>query len=289
MSKLLILDFDGTITDAEQEGVPFCAGYLEDIATLTGLDQDKVEEMAATFRAEVAADPASYGWLFNGQIVAPASVDPYLRMMPIGRKIMDACKSFMNEQDRTRLLDGILYKYNYLKTITVFKDQAYTALRRVLHAVGDDFQVYVVTNSHTEPVRNKLIQLGQENNDQAFAEAWSQRVFGRAKKYVLQEDATHLPESMALPGLPRPVLLRREFYNQTIETLCQKHGATWSDVTVVGDIFELDLSLPLHRGARVGLMVNDFTPDYEKNFLQGHERGHLLQSVMDIAPLLGLD
>ncbi|MFM2152956.1 MAG: hypothetical protein RL199_1391, partial [Pseudomonadota bacterium] len=36
MARLVILDFDGTMTDAEAEGAPFRDGYLQDLATLTG-------------------------------------------------------------------------------------------------------------------------------------------------------------------------------------------------------------------------------------------------------------
>ena len=67
---------------------------------------------AEGFEAEVAADPQAYGWLFHGHIVAPATVDPYLRIMPVARKIFDHYGAFQSEADRTRLLDGILYKYN---------------------------------------------------------------------------------------------------------------------------------------------------------------------------------
>ena len=33
---VVVLDFDGTMTDAEAEGVPFFDGYVADLATLTG-------------------------------------------------------------------------------------------------------------------------------------------------------------------------------------------------------------------------------------------------------------
>ena len=50
-------------------------------------------------------------------------------------------------------------------------------------------------------------------------------------------------------------------------------GVEWKDVTVLGDIFELDLSLPFSLGATVGLMKTEFSPSYEVEFLDGHERG----------------
>ena len=51
---------------------------------------------------------------------------------------------------------------------------------------------------------------------------------------------------------------------------------------MVGDIFELDLSLPLAMGARVALLANPFSPAYEIEFLKGHPRGAVLHSVEEI-------
>ena len=106
---MLILDFDGTLTDAEQEGAPFRAGYLGDIAVLTGTSVEDVETMAQAFEAEVAADPDRYGWIYNGRIVAPASVDPYLRIMPVARlEIMLASRVF-HGQEATRPIGPVTH------------------------------------------------------------------------------------------------------------------------------------------------------------------------------------
>ena len=74
MSTLLVLDFDGTMTDAEVEGVPFRQGYLEDVSTLTGLPLDEVLQLAEGFDEEVAQNAHAYGWEYGGRIVAPAVV-----------------------------------------------------------------------------------------------------------------------------------------------------------------------------------------------------------------------
>ncbi len=270
---MLVLDFDGTMTDAEREGGPFREGYLEDIATLCGADLGEVMVLATRFEREVAADPQSYGWLFHGHIVAPATVDPYLRVMPVARKVFDHFGCFTDEGDRTRLLDGILYKYNYTKTLNVFREGA----AEVLGAL-EGTATYVVTNSHTEHVKAKIADLGVH---------WLvERVHGRAKKYVIEHDFDAVPEQMSLPGLSRPVLLRRAHYFRVLDALLKENGQDWSQLLVVGDIFELDLALPLQLGARVGLVVNGFTPDYEKDYLAGHPRGLLIQDIGEIPALV---
>ena len=153
--------------------------------------------------------------------------------------------------------------------------------RVVLESLKDT-ATYVVTNSHTDPVRNKLRSLGETPEGTCTLDWLVERVHGSAKKYVLDDAFDAVPEAMTLPGLPRPVLLRREKYHSVLAELLRNHDLDWSDLVVVGDIFELDLSLPLAMGAKVGLLKNDFTPDYEQRFLESHPRGGVLTAVDQI-------
>ncbi len=273
---LLILDFDGTVTDAEEEGRPFRGGYLEDIANLVDRPLEDVLALAERSEAEVAADRDAFGWVFGGRIVAPASVDPYLRIMPVARLILDHYRAFTVREERDRLLDAVLYKYNYQKTTTAFRPGAAAALGALAGTA-----TYVVTNSHTQPVQRKIRQLGGGE-----LEWLAQRVTGRARKYVLDDEFAAVEEAMHLPGLARPVLLRRRHYYEVLDRLRRAEGVPWSGVLVVGDIFELDLALPLALGARVGLVLGPFTPAYERRFLEGHPRGRLIEDLEEIPRLL---
>ena len=270
---MLVLDFDGTMTDAEAEGGPYRLGYLQDLALLVDRPADEVLALAERLEGQVLANPEQHGWLFGGSIVAPASVDPYLRVMPVARMLLDHFGVLEVPHERERVLDRILYKYNYKKTLNVFREGAGAFLRGL-----EGQAVYVVTNSHTDAVQEKLADLG--------ADWLVPRVHGLAKKYVLEPGFSEVPESMSLPGLGRPVLLRRGHYHRALSQLLADEGKAWSELLVVGDIFELDLCLPLQLGARVGLMVNEFTPAYEVDFLRGHARGYVLGGIPEIAGLL---
>ncbi len=63
--RLLVLDFDGTMTDAEEEGLPFRGGYLEDIAALVNQPVAAVLALADRFEAEVASRQGEFGWVFG--------------------------------------------------------------------------------------------------------------------------------------------------------------------------------------------------------------------------------
>jgi len=283
---LLILDFDGTMTDAEAEGGPYRQGYLQDLAILTGKSDDEIKTMALEFEQEVTSDQGRFGWVFSGQIVAPACVDPYLRVMPVARMILDASGTLPNPELRERILDGILYKYNYQKTKTVFRPGAYNLLSQL--SPGGDVEAYVVTNSHTIPVQNKIQQLAAEGDNPHALDWLIARVFGSAKKYIIDESFDAVSQSINLPGLTRPILLRRRRYFDVIDSLRRQHGVAWEDVVVIGDIFELDLCLPFALGAHVGLMCGDFTPQYERVFLENHQRGTTFNDLFDVGRFLGL-
>lgn len=273
MRKLVVLDFDGTMTDAEAEGRPFTEGYLEDVAALTGREPSEIRAMAARFEAEVLADPQAYGWLWKGRIVCPATVDPYQRFMPVMKKLFDACGAFRDEAERERL-EQVLFRHNYRRTATVFRPHAAQAL-----AALEPLDTWVVTNAHVDPVRAKIAALG------GGSLAWLQeRVVGLARKQVVEDGDPDLPEALTIPGLRRPVLVRRPHYRAVLERL--RGGRPWDEVVVVGDIFELDLSTPLLLGARVVLAANAFTPAWERAYVSGHARGKVIEDLRELEGLV---
>ena len=200
--------------------------------------------------------------------------------MPVARKILDESEALLNPQDRERVLDGLLYKYNYQKTTQVFRNGAMELLQALV-----DEQCYIVTNSHTDAVQHKLSLLENKRKQGKSLSPFQSRVFGRAQKYVVDPTFDLVPESLTLPELSRPVLLRRRHYYQVLNELLSSCNLDWSQLWIFGDIFELDLSLPLSLGAQVGLVVNPFTPSWELNFLQSHPRGHLINDLSEVLSL----
>jgi hypothetical protein len=275
---VLALDFDGTMTDAEAEGRPFREGYLEDLCLLVGRTpgDPEISAIADEVEGELARAPASHPFLWMGRAVAPATVDPYLRMVPIAHRILDRFGAMPNANDRGRLLGSVLYKYNYQKTLghPVFRAGAGAVL------VGlADTQTWIVTNSDTHAVAGKVAALDRD----APGVAWlTSRVRGHARKFDVDDDWTVAPAELAVPGLDRPVLLRRRAYYEILKSVLDEARSTFSDLVVVGDIFELDLAMPLALGARVGLVASPRTPPYERAFVASHSRGKVIEDLAEI-------
>jgi hypothetical protein len=275
---VLVLDFDGTMTDAEAEGRPFTEGYLEDLCALVGrpADDPEILGMAAEVEGELANAPASHPYVWMGRAVAPATVDPYLRIVPIAHRVLDKFGVLSGPNDRGRLLAGVLFKYNYAKTLghPVFRANAGTILREL-----GGSPTWIVTNSDTHAVASKVAALDRETPGVAWL---TSRVRGYARKFEVDDAWTHAASELAIPGLNRPVLLRRRAYFETLCSVLEEANATFEDLVVCGDIFELDLALPLSLGARIALVASARTPSYERDFVAAHPRGRVIEDLAEI-------
>jgi FMN phosphatase YigB (HAD superfamily) len=277
---VVVLDFDGTMTDAEAEGAPFFAGYTADLATLTGQPLAAVRALAEQFRDDLFADPTAFAAEFGNppRKVAPAVVDPYLRMTPIARRIYDRFAVLADAGDRDRV-GSVLYRHHYLHTVEhpVFRASA----AALLQALGQrrDLDVWVVTNSGTDHVCEKIERLDRASGGGV---AWlANKVRGNAGKFMIDDTWHDGPDDLFLPGLPRPILRRRRQYHDIVTELCD---GRFGLVTVIGDIFELDLSLPSALGARVGLVRGPHTPGYELDYLT--TLGHRAAVFADLSTVL---
>jgi hypothetical protein len=197
-------------------------------------------------------------------------------MVPIAHRVLDRFGAIPSPEDRARLLGGVLYRYNYAKTLghPVFRSGAGDVLRTLAGT-----HAWIVTNSDTHAVASKIAALDREVSGVAWL---TSRVRGHARKFDVDDTWTDAPSELPVPGLERPVLLRRRAYHEILRELLAGVGASFTDLVVIGDIFELDLALPLALGARIGLVASAHTPPYERAFVEAHPRGRVIESLAEI-------
>lgn len=287
--QVVVLDFDGTITDVEAEGASYTEGFLRDLVALVGVPKGsttaavtlEVRKHAYTALADIFANPTKHAMEIDGQSVAPAIVDPYLRMTPISKYVLTQLNLQLDPSLRERLCTGVLFKYNYERTVArpFFRDGAAELIRTL--GRREDLEVWVVTNSGTQAVRDKIIKLDREHGGGC---AWlAERVRGNARKFVNDPSWAEGPEDLTLPGLPRKVLRRRRNYAGILGALC---GGDYKRMTLVGDIFELDLAMAHALGARIALFQGLYTPDYELSYLRSQQKSHIIQDLSEVIGLL---
>lgn len=294
--RLLVADYDGTVTDAEKEGtipgpqspdgLSFVDGYLKDVSVICGIPFEEAQSFNARLVAEMRADPTQFCLEIDGQAVAPSCVDPYLRTGRVVRQLMDElgvmADSAETRRARDRMLMSVLYKYSYLlRTSTQFRRNA----APLFQALGRQ-NVHVVSNSDVDGILGKIRQM-TEAAWMLYPDGDIPRVHGNGRKFLNFPDweEAGVPANMSLPGLKRPVLLRRKFYFERLNMLRGHYKLEWGEILVVGDIFELDLALPLALGCTVAILRNEFTPGYEIEFLEGQKRVLVFTDLMQVAEL----
>ena len=278
--RCIVLDFDGTFTDVEREAAPFVEVFRAAVFDLLGREDVAGWEERAT---EIARHPGRHGWMFEGRIVAPAGADPYIRSTTVAQALFEARGVLRDEEVRTAVLRA-LYQFAYERTLTAFRPRA----KEVLEALAaSGLPTFVVTNAHTEAALKKLRTLGPEGLSRI-------EVHGDARKYVVGEPEiedprfSRVPAEIPLPGRERPVYPRRGRYWDTLARILQKTNVAPEEVLVCGDIYELDLALPIELGMQVHMMTGPRAPAaHELVMLEslgarashGDDLGHILARV----------
>lgn len=251
----VVMDFDGTFTDVEREAEPFLAAYVAAIADLLGRD---VSDAWVRHAAEIALHPDMYGWSYEGRIVAPADADPYIRATTIAQRVFDEAGVLRDPENRETIAEA-LFHMAYRQTTTAFRPGARETVEAILES---GTPTYVVTNARTDVVTRKLGELAPRGGERL-------RIVGNARKFALDEPSARdarfdaVPAQRELPGLARPVFPRRGRYFDALAHIWQDTGATAETTFVCGDIYELDLTLPIELGAHVHLLSSTRTPRYE--------------------------
>ncbi|MDJ0520724.1 MAG: HAD family hydrolase [Planctomycetota bacterium] len=268
--RTVILDFDGTCTDVEQEAQGFLAGYQADLARVLGLTD--IQPAWAAAEAQVLAEPSRFGMVIGGRMVAPA-VDLYL----LATAISTLMEPELGDEETERL-----FKENYRFTTMAFKPET----RPVLEALASSVEhLCVVTNSEPAKVGAKLDALDLSQRDTI-------RLHGDARKFLVAEPVKHegsdrfaaLPETQQVAGWPRPIYVRRGHYFDALASIWEATRTTPAETLVVGDVFELDLVLPGALGCGVHLVPSPRTLDYERRGVEalGGTHAEDLHDLLDL-------
>jgi hypothetical protein len=276
--ECIVLDFDGTFTLVDREAVPFVEGFVAGLREIVGGDVAARWDETVT---RVKADPDRYGWEHGGTIVAPSHADPYILATTVGQLLL--AEAGLDARARTEHLQA-LYQQNYPRALTVFRPDAKNVIETL---VATSTPVFVVTNSRTDHVSAKLDQLAPRGRSQIT-------VRGDARKFVLgdpenaDETWSRVPEQRELPGLSRPIQVRRGAYYDQLRRIWSETGTDAASTLVCGDIFELDLALPAELGARVHLVARPDTPEYERRAARSRVGGSVSQELSGLLEVLEL-
>lgn len=149
-------------------------------------------------------------------------------------------------------------------------------------------EIVVASNSKTEKIEHLFTKAGLTvSNDRSIKRG---RLYARgdARKYILDHNYTALPEFLEISGRYK-ISLRRSHYHKIL--LEEKPDY------VIGDVFSLDLALPLYlrmndkqfKNLKVIQKVQKHTPGWVKDYLSRNEFNgiaFMVDSVEELPALL---
>ncbi len=265
---LVVLDFDGTLTDADAHAPAFHEASGRELARRLGWDDATLKSEWRRARGAVARLPASAAWMVDGRGVCPAAADPYLVANSVTRRLLREHRPGL---DDAALTAGVLevHRATYQRVAPPFRPDA----RGLLEALcADGLHVRVVTNSDTRAVAAMLDALG-------FAGRQRVVVRGEAGKFSVcassrpDERFDALPETVDWPGVGRPIHLRRGRYFDLLRAAWDETGTAPASTLVVGDVFELDHAMPAALGTHVHLVTRAGTMPHEERLARMMVRG----------------
>ncbi len=288
MKKIkLISDFDGIWTNQNIEAEYVWNYILDSIAELSGMEKNNVDKFLSLCKDEMNKEPHLYAWFNNDRVAAYYNEDPFgdnnaifdfINKTPSG----DSDNEFYKR--KLRVKDSILEKYSsladfsqecFIKSTTQFKSEGKLNPVKTTKKIVDDLnsagvEVIVASNSRTEKIKYLFSKAGIEVTEESSPNRNGVHARGDAKKFVIDTDYSELPEYLKVTE-KLLIPLRRSSYHKILTE--EKPDF------VIGDVFSLDIALPLYLrmsdssfgNLKVIQRVQPYTPDWVKNYLRKDE------------------
>jgi len=144
----IVLDFDGTLTDADAHAPAFHEASGRELAHRLDWDDSTLRREWQRARAVVAGLPSSAAWMVDGRGVCPATADPYLIANSVTRLLLCEHRPGLAN---AALTAGVLevHRAAYQRVPPPFRPQARSVLEELC---AGGYHLRVVTNSHAQAV-----------------------------------------------------------------------------------------------------------------------------------------
>ena len=235
----IVMDFDGIYTDPTDEGEA-CSKFFQDKIISydlkeVGLDTiEKVDSWMGELRVRQANKPFSFGWRSEGRVSAFTFEDPFIRNIGMA-DFLDylaaegdvkalAVLAKLKANDKMNSF-GELSEWSFHQ-LKMKKRADPGAKRWVEDVIQKGHEVIIVSNSATEKIEEFLDQ-------NHFASNARPQVRGGAKKFGLGKN-------------PKPLLLAKDIMADSDRPFYEQALMDLKPDAVIGDVFSLDLTLPLY-------------------------------------------
>lgn len=258
--ELVFVGFEGTLTERTRTNDLFLTCYKNSVASRLNLPRDEFDRRWDAAYKQVASDPHMHGWENHGVVVAPAYADTFIMARTVADIVLQQDQKFRSPKDREAELDDLFSK-NHHKLPLELRPYALDFLCEARKT----YPVCILTNSSTTILTRE--------RPGAFGDV---RMLGFASKHILNPKWEDVAVSVKPPNWRRDVYLRRHLYWQVLTSALRNIKP--QHAVIVGDIYELDLALPLQCGMQGILLAGPATPDYELKAVETAQ-GYVVRSL----------
>lgn len=304
----LVSDFDGVWTNQEVEAEYVWNYIVKRLYELTGDKEDDIRGMLADCKKEMDRSPWEFGWFcVPGQIACYYQEDPFGDNNAIFDYIdraatTNTASSFKlmlhktKEAVRTKAKMSLGEFSNdcFMKATTQFKLEGklkpVATAGEIVKKLNDmGVEIIVVSNSKTEKIEHLFRKAGHGMTTERSIKRGRLHARGDARKFMVDNSFSTVPETMNISGR-FSVKLRRDNYYKILSEEKPDY--------VIGDVFSLDLALPLYlrlndksfSNLKVIQKVQAHTPQWVKEYLAKDELkgiAFMVNSIDELPELLG--
>jgi phosphoglycolate phosphatase-like HAD superfamily hydrolase len=264
----IVLDFDGTLTDAEAHAPAFYEASGQELAHRLGWDDSTLHREWRRARRLVEELPSTTAWMADGRGVCPATADPYLIANSVTRLLLAEHRPGLAD---VALTTGVfeVHRAAYQRVPPPFRPETRSVLEELC---AGGYHLRVVTNSQTQAVAAMLDSLSFRGRHQVIVrgDAGKFSICGSARADARFES---LPEVVEWPEVGRAIQLRRGRYFDLLRATWEETGTDPATTLVVGDVFELDLAMPAALGTHVHLVTRAGSRLHEEHLALKLARG----------------
>lgn len=230
----VILDWDGTLVSCEEK--------IDMTIHKICSDFPEIQDAYHTVTSKRMASP---GWIRKG-FIASLPEDYFTYHFGIVAKLLATPQGYEHDWDITGDSAWSIILANF-KELYGEIPSPLLADHDLLMTLARQADVYIVSNSDSENIRNEAQVLGINNSRLRF--------IGGAKKYYVE---SLTPSILGIP-------VTRPRYRELLSSIVEEDQ---TDIIVVGDNFSLDLTTPISMGIGVAYIPNPLTPQVILDFIR---------------------
>ncbi len=296
----LVFDFDGVMTDQTEEALRVREIFIATLKERCGLPPARIDALIERAAGEIRRAPHSHGWKDQGRISAYANEDLFIETVGLAsclRELADTERGdFYLAREALQQTDAPGYvnlsQYAYEKMVQETRQGRLKPTDAAMAPLFQKFlqqghEIVVVSNSATTRILDLLEKAGLDAVDHDANPKARFRVRGNARKFDLGEH----PRGFEVEGY------RIDTSRPNYERIIREERPN----TVTGDVFSLDLALPLHLtrlepetfgGMTVFLREQHYTPAWTKTFFKTSREKQaklvVIQKLEQIAQHVGI-